>query len=114
MSSASPITATVDPRPSLGGSEHRLATAVLSQHRARPGGHARSVGRVARSQAPEAARRVKVQRPQSVFVGLGEHAARLPEPRLWGVGRLGLEPCTKCSLPANEEQAHKVPIGRHR
>ena len=47
-----------------GGSEHLLATPVLSQHSRCPGGHPRSVGRFARSQAPVAARRVQVERPQ--------------------------------------------------
>jgi len=37
---------------------------VLSQHSPRLGGHPRSVGRFARSQAPAAAWRVKVERPQ--------------------------------------------------
>ena len=47
-----------------GGSEHPLATLVLYQHSPWLGGHPRSVGRFARSQAPAAAGPVKVERPQ--------------------------------------------------
>lgn len=64
MSSASPSLSVACTGPSLGGSEHLLATPVLSQHSARAGGHPRSVGRFARSQAPGAAGRVQVERPQ--------------------------------------------------
>jgi hypothetical protein len=65
MRTAACIMAAVCAGPSLGGRERApLATPVLSQHSIRLGGHPRPVGRFARSQAPAAAGRVKVERPQ--------------------------------------------------
>jgi len=65
MSTASRRPAAPAPgHPWEGGSEHPLATWVPSRHSPGPGGHPRSVGRFARSQASAAARRVKVERPQ--------------------------------------------------